>query len=37
MVVGGRDQQQNEVVVKRYMKPGRVFVGKQLSIVAVYF
>lgn len=25
VVIGGRDQQQNEMIVKRYLKPGLVF------------
>lgn len=30
LVVGGRDQQQNELIVKRYMKPGDIYVHADL-------
>eukprot|EP00117_Sycon_ciliatum_P034105 scpid19698/ scgid26108/ Nuclear export mediator factor NEMF; Antigen NY-CO-1; Serologically defined colon cancer antigen 1 len=30
MVIGGRDQQQNEIIVRRYLKPGDVYVHADL-------
>ncbi|PSN48253.1 Nuclear export mediator factor Nemf [Blattella germanica] len=30
-VIGGRDQQQNEVIVKRYMKPGDIYVHADIQ------
>lgn len=30
-VIGGRDQVQNELIVKRYMKPGDIYVHADLS------
>ena len=31
LVIGGRDQQQNEVIVKRYMKPGDIYVHADIQ------
>ncbi|XP_043277950.1 nuclear export mediator factor NEMF homolog [Venturia canescens] len=31
LVIGGRDQQQNELIVKRYLRPGDVYVHADLS------
>ncbi|XP_012257148.2 ribosome quality control complex subunit NEMF homolog [Athalia rosae] len=31
LVIGGRDQQQNEVIVKRYLRPGDVYVHADLT------
>ncbi|KAL4713084.1 hypothetical protein ACJJTC_001138 [Scirpophaga incertulas] len=31
LVIGGRDQQQNELIVKRYMKPGDLYVHAEIT------
>ncbi|KAJ9582431.1 hypothetical protein L9F63_003229 [Diploptera punctata] len=31
LVIGGRDQQQNELIVKRYMKPGDIYVHADIQ------
>jgi predicted ribosome quality control (RQC) complex YloA/Tae2 family protein len=30
-VIGGRDQQQNELIVKRYMRPGDIYVHADIQ------
>ncbi len=37
MVIGGRDQQQNEIVVKKYLKTGDLYVHADLHGVFIYY
>jgi predicted ribosome quality control (RQC) complex YloA/Tae2 family protein len=37
MVIGGRDQQQNEIVVKKYLKAGDLYVHADLHGVRFLF